>query len=190
MHGNIKPGKIMLGGHDKKQIKLIGFSVKQSSNGYETNAGVSPRFIAPELIDPKQFKLVAPELFKKAYNKQCDIWSLGVTLYFLLSGEWPFNGTTKLEIFEKIKSGKYDMPKTFSKELKDLISKMLEINPKKRISAKDILNHTWIKEAQDLGGSIRKCAGKDDESNKKIIESISKHYSNYVVKELALSLLI
>jgi hypothetical protein len=63
MHGNIKPGKIMLGGRDKKQIKLIGFSVKQSSNGYETNAGVSPRFIAPELIDPKQFKLVAPELF-------------------------------------------------------------------------------------------------------------------------------
>jgi len=48
-------------------------------------------------------------------------------------------------IFKKIKSGQFDMPETFSKELKDLIKKMLEIDQKKRISAKDILGHNWIK---------------------------------------------
>ena len=135
----------MLGGRDKRQIKLIGFSVKKTSNGYETNTGTSPKYVAPELIDPNQFKLLEPELFNKTYNKQCDIWSLGVTLYFMLSGKWPFNGTVKAMIYEKIKSGKFDMPETFSKELKDLIKKMLEIDPKKRISAKDILGHNWIK---------------------------------------------
>jgi hypothetical protein len=50
----------MLGGPDKKQIKLIGFSVKKTSNGYETNTGTSPKFVAPELIDPRQFKLLEP----------------------------------------------------------------------------------------------------------------------------------
>jgi serine/threonine protein kinase len=57
----------------------------------------------------------------------------------MLSGTYPFNGTTRPEIFKRIKLGKFDMPETFSKDLKDLIKKMLESDPKKRITAEGIL---------------------------------------------------
>jgi len=56
----------------------------------------------------------------------------------------PFDGDSQQEVFAKIKSGKFHMPKMLSSQCKDLIQKMIQVDPNKRISAKEAMNHPWI----------------------------------------------
>ncbi len=80
-----------------------------------------------------QIYYIAPEVIKKKYNEKCDIWSLGVILYIMLSGTPPFNGKNDKVIYEKILAGNvYFHEKKWSKvssEAHDLILKMLEYDP-------------------------------------------------------------
>ena len=83
---------------------------------------------------------VAPEVLEGEYTNQVDMWSLGVVLYVMLSGKVPFPGSTKSEVFEKLKAGYFTFShKPFrycSLEVKDLISKLIHRDPKKRLSSK------------------------------------------------------
>ena len=91
---------------------------------------------------------MSPEIIKGSYNEKCDIWSLGVILYFLLCGYPPFVGANDMQLVQDILQGKFTFPKedwkNISESAKDLISKMLSPE-KKRISAKEIMNHKWFK---------------------------------------------
>ena len=95
----------------------------------------TPAYIAPEIIENKGYE-----------GFSCDIWSAGITLYYMLSGTQPFKGNDIEEIQNLIFEGKYDKIEDASEEANDLIGKMLKVNPKERISIDDILNHPWIKE--------------------------------------------
>ncbi len=72
---------------------------------------------------------MAPEVLQGRYDEMCDIWSMGVILYILLSGFPPFQGNSPQEIFEKVASCKYSLEyqefEVISQEAKDLISQML-----------------------------------------------------------------
>ncbi|KAJ6707649.1 SERINE/THREONINE-PROTEIN KINASE [Salix viminalis] len=91
---------------------------------------------------------VAPEVLCKHYGPEADVWSVGIILYILLSGVPPFWAETEKGIFKQILQGKLDFASepwpSISGSAKDLIRKMLERNPKKRITAHEVLCHPWI----------------------------------------------
>jgi len=96
---------------------------------------------------------VAPEVLKNSYNEKCDIWSCGVIMYILLSGELPFTGVTEDEIKKKILNGRFCFYKKFfnniSPEAKDLMRKCFTYDPKKRISFKEALNHPFFNHIEE-----------------------------------------
>lgn len=110
---------------------------------------------------------IAPEVLNKSYNQKCDIWSLGVILYILLSGKAPFEGKTTEEIFKKILDGKFSLHTKYltniSEDAKDLISKMLIYNYKDRPSALDCLQHRWITTNNDYIKNKRKSTTNEGE---------------------------
>ena len=139
MHRDLKPENIMIEDKTKDgnvQIKIIDFG---TATFYEKE-------YQQKLIGTAYY--IAPEVLELKYNEKCDIWSLGVIMYVLLSGKFPFGGKEVNHIFKKIKAGKYDLVSPpfnrISKEAKDLITKLLELNPDKRISAEAALNHPWF----------------------------------------------
>ncbi|XP_052882915.1 calcium-dependent protein kinase SK5-like isoform X1 [Gossypium arboreum] len=91
---------------------------------------------------------VAPEVLRKHYGPESDVWSAGVILYILLSGVPPFWAETEMGIFRQILQGKIDFDSepwpAISDSAKDLIRKMLDRHPKRRLTAHQVLCHPWI----------------------------------------------
>ncbi|KAG9130960.1 hypothetical protein Leryth_006733 [Lithospermum erythrorhizon] len=92
---------------------------------------------------------VAPEVLKKDYGQECDIWSAGVIIYILLSGVPPFWDESEQGIFEQVLRGELDLVSepwpTISDSAKDLVRKMLDRDVKKRITAHEVLCHPWVR---------------------------------------------
>jgi serine/threonine protein kinase len=114
---------------------------------------------------------VAPEVLRYAgYGPEVDIWSLGVLLYVLLCGFPPFYDENDAELFAQIQTGKFEFISpywdTISKEAKDLITKLLCVDPKKRLTAEQALTHPWF--------SIALPTHKLDAAHAKLTESRGK----------------
>ena len=91
----------------------------------------------------------APEIFRdECYSKSVDLWALGCVLYTLLCGFPPFYGETVGIVASRVRQGKFQFLSpwwdTVSMEAKDLIKRLLEIDPKKRIDVKDLMRHPWL----------------------------------------------
>ncbi|KAK6272592.1 hypothetical protein POUND7_009675 [Theobroma cacao] len=93
---------------------------------------------------------IAPEVLKRRYGPEADIWSIGVMLYILLSGVPPFWAESEHGIFNAILRGHIDFTSdpwpSISHQAKDLVRKMLNSDPKQRLTAIQVLSHPWIKE--------------------------------------------
>jgi len=93
---------------------------------------------------------VAPEVLRRKYGKEADIWSAGVILYILLCGVPPFWGDTEQQIFDSILKGRLDFTSDpwprISNDAKDCVKLMLEQDPAKRATADQILQHPWMRE--------------------------------------------
>ncbi|CAI0437219.1 unnamed protein product, partial [Linum tenue] len=93
---------------------------------------------------------VAPEVLRRRYGKETDVWSAGVILYILLSGVPPFWAENEKGIFDAILQGDIDFEShpwpVISSGAKDLVQKMLTQDPKRRITAAQVLDHPWLKE--------------------------------------------
>ena len=93
---------------------------------------------------------VSPEMLKKyPYNEKVDIWGIGVLIFELVFGYAPFSSNFNEDRYNNIKAGKINWPNNLNDEyndLKDLISKILKVNPNERVSLEDIENHIWLKD--------------------------------------------
>lgn len=133
VHRDLKPENILVEG---EVIKIIDFgtSRKFEPNKTMTNSHGTPYYIAPEVL-------------YGSYTERCDIWSCGVILYILLCGLPPFNGRSDTEIMDNVRLGQFQFGKKFShvsSQAKDIISKMLELDINKRLSAENCLKHEWF----------------------------------------------
>jgi calcium-dependent protein kinase len=93
---------------------------------------------------------VAPEVLKKSYTSQCDLWSMGVIVFILLSGRMPFCGESEEQI-QHIKKGRYSFKpehwSSISKTGQDFTKALLELDPTKRSTSKAALEHPWLKQS-------------------------------------------
>lgn len=102
IHRDIKPENIMFGANDEIKFIDFGFAITQHKKKSQMDIAGTPYYIAPEVLTAK-------------YGKECDLWSLGVCVYQLLTGNMPFDGDSQNEVFGKIKEGKFKMPRNLSK---------------------------------------------------------------------------
>lgn len=91
---------------------------------------------------------MAPEVIDGEYNSQCDVWSLGVLMYVLLSGYLPFQGENRNVVFNKIQKAQFHFNHkefaTVSQEGKNLIKRMLVVEPSERITPQQALKDPWF----------------------------------------------
>jgi calcium-dependent protein kinase len=134
---------------------------------------------------------IAPEVLKNNYNEKCDLWSCGVILYILLCGSPPFYGENEDEIFTKILFWNYSFKQSIwediSNEAKDLINKLLELNPIKRLSAKEALEHKWFKKfniKRDQKNKIK------EKNLNQIIKNITEFRAEQKLQQATLAYLI
>ena len=184
IHRDIKPENIMITSREKNgclQVKLIDFgTAKIFEKGHQENKYVGSSYY------------MAPEIIKRKYDEKCDLWSIGVILYILLTGRPPFDGNDDEEILENVKKGVYDkwsypFP-LLSSQAKDLIVKLLQYDPKKRLSAEQALEHQWFKTAEfkkkDKVNTIA------PELAKELIENMTKYKSDNILKCAVIAYLV
>ncbi|MEE6478507.1 hypothetical protein FKM82_011863 [Ascaphus truei] len=140
VHRDLKPENLLLASKLKgAAVKLADFGLAIEVEGEQQAwfgfAG-TPGYLSPEVLR------------KDPYGKAVDLWACGVILYILLVGYPPFWDEDQHRLYQQIKAGAYDFPSpewdTVTPEAKDLINKMLTINPAKRITAAEALKHPWI----------------------------------------------
>ena len=171
IHRDIKPENIVFVEPDNfNALKLIDFGLSIQQNAKKDNRRVgTPYYMAPEMV-------------RGNFNYASDVWSIGVILFIMVTGKQPFRGKSKEEVFEKIKRGSYDKNTLnrakCSKEVKDLIKKMLVTEHSKRITVESALDHIWFKQFEN-NKNINLVVDQE------IIESLKQfQYQNIFQKEI------
>ena len=132
VHRDLKPENLLLDSKSNVKIADFGLSnVMRDGHFLKTSCG-SPNYAAPEVISGKLYS--GPEV---------DVWSCGVILYALLCGSLPFDDESIPNLFKKIKGGIYNLPSHLSPGARDLIARMLLVDPLKRITISEIRTHPW-----------------------------------------------
>jgi len=133
VHRDLKPENLLL--DHKNNIKIVDFGLSNIySNGlnFRTPCG-SPCYAAPEMIEGKIYNGVS-----------ADIWSIGIILYAMLCGFLPFDDADNDVLYQKIIDGKFILPDFLSENAKDLLTNILNTNPQKRYTMKQIRSHCWF----------------------------------------------
>ncbi|KAB0381135.1 hypothetical protein FD755_008919, partial [Muntiacus reevesi] len=150
VHRDLKPSNILYmdesGNPESIRICDFGFAKQlRAENGLLMTPCYTANFVAPEVLK------------RQGYDAACDIWSLGILLYTMLAGFTPFaNGPddTPDDILARIGSGKYALSggnwDSISDAAKDVVSKMLHVDPQQRLTAVQVLKHPWIVNREHL----------------------------------------
>jgi len=151
-HRDLKPENLLLKAGNDTEVMLSDFGLSKivgAESMMETACG-TPYYVAPEV------------LMSTGYDKEVDLWSVGVITYLLLCGFPPFYGESLPEVFEQIMKAEFDFPDPYwtdiSKDAKDLINKLLVVDSKARLTASQALKHPWV----EKGGPDTKLNIKSD----------------------------
>jgi serine/threonine protein kinase len=143
--------------NNKKNGNTVNYELKLSvvdylKENYELTEVDKLLFYSPEIYEQIEQNNIIKNTYNESnyINNTYDEWACGVLMYYLISGEFPFKGETKEEIYSNIKNTNLDFSSTkfnsISQECKDLISKLLEKDKNKRIKCNECFNHPFMKE--------------------------------------------
>ena len=179
IHRDIKPENILIYKIENNlhRIKICDFGTSQIFH----KGDIQDRIIG-------SLYYIAPEVLQKNYNFKCDLWSCGVVMYILLTGKVPFEGNNNKTVYKKILFNDYNKKNLVicSDNAIDLISKLLDKDPNKRINAEDVLNHKFF----DTYKTKENLNNISDEKINKFLENLKKYKSKTVLQETALIYLI
>jgi aurora kinase len=132
IHRDIKSDNILLDGRNNAYLTDFGWSNYIEGFRKRTTACGTPVYLPPEIVK------------ETGHDETADIWSIGVLLFLLTTGQYPFWGNNLAELEMKIKNLNINWPKNMDPDAKDLITKILKLNPKERPTIHQILNHKFI----------------------------------------------
>ena len=135
IHRDIKPENLLLNEGGRILLADFGWSNFNDGEIRKTFCG-TPEYIAPEM------------LLKKGHDTRVDIWSVGVLMFELLSGYSPFVAKSNQELYQNIRRLKIQWPKDMQPLAKNLIGKILKLNPLDRPSLQEILDHQWFQQTK------------------------------------------
>ncbi len=139
IHRDMKLENILI--NRKMRVKLTDFGlcgIQSRDDGYFYDEVGTARYTAPELLE------------KEGYNESVDVWGIGIILFMLLTGRYPFDGSKRKSIFRRIRNKHVDYSRyNLSKEEVHLLKRLLCKNPRYRIQLEDIPNHQWFKKHSD-----------------------------------------
>ena len=134
-HRDIKLENILVKNNDEVKIIDFGFAIKNDTNTYNKLLCGTPSYMSPEIVNKKKY-----------IAQYSEVWTLGVLLFVMLYGRFPFKGKNEEDLFMKIKEGDLCLPedKFVSSKVKKLLEKILVVDPKKRPTAQDIDNYLQL----------------------------------------------
>ena len=135
IHRDIKPENLLLNNGGRVLLADFGWSNFSDGDVRKTFCG-TPEYIAPEM------------LLKKGHDTRVDIWSVGVLMFELLAGYSPFVAKNNQDLYQNIRRLKIQWPKDMPPLAKNLIGKILKLNPLDRPSLQEILDHQWFKQTK------------------------------------------
>jgi len=133
VHRDLKAENLLLDSNMNIKIADFGFSNFWSPSSNLTTWCGSPPYAAPEVFEGQQYK--GPEI---------DVWSLGVVLYVLVCGALPFDGSTLHALRDRVLSGRFRIPFFMSSECESLLRRILVLDPTRRYSLQQVLDHPWM----------------------------------------------
>ena len=142
IHRDIKLDNVLIDLNNN--IKLCDFGVGKMVHEGEilTDQCGTPAYIAPEILENKGYE-----------GPPVDVWSSGVVLYAMLSGTVPFKANNLNDLQNLIMTGNFKEIPDLSKESNDLLHKLLQVNPKKRITIDEAMNHPWFNNINNIGAN-------------------------------------
>ncbi|EGR31185.1 protein kinase domain protein [Ichthyophthirius multifiliis] len=139
IHRDIKLENILIQEQTKKVAYIdFGFSI-YTSQKLKVFCG-TPNYIAPEILHIQIFFFS----YFQYCGKKADVWALGVLLYVLITGQYPFKASSDNELYKKIKSCKYTQSYNISIQANNILTKIFKINPNQRPDYRQILQEPWF----------------------------------------------
>ncbi|XP_063781256.1 serine/threonine-protein kinase DCLK3 [Pseudophryne corroboree] len=174
VHRDIKPENLLVQQNaDRSSIlKLADFGLAVYATEPMFTVCGTPTYVAPEILS------------EKGYGLEVDMWATGVILYILLCGFPPFRSAERSheELFQTIQCGEYEFTSPYwdniSDEAKDLISRLLVLNPRKRFTARYVLQHNWVRSQGQMN---------DRNLQREVTMNIERHFRNRRQKENSFS---
>ncbi|KAL1290128.1 hypothetical protein HN51_058514 [Arachis hypogaea] len=155
-HRDLKPENLLLDDNGVLKVADFGLSALVEShsqaNMLQTVCG-TPAYVAPEVISRKGYD-----------GAKADVWSCGVILYVLLAGHLPFYDLNLMALYRKITKAEYKSPNWFSFEARRLLARILDPNPKTRISTAKVMESSWFRKGLNLRSDQKRREGPDSAS--------------------------